>query len=530
MGTYLNPGKQGFEEIVNGEYIDKTGLIELINERIGTTAKLVCVSRPRRFGKSYAAKMLCAYYDHSCDSTELFRGLAVSDTEGFKKHLNQYHVVSLDISGFISGLRKAGQSLAELPEKIVSSLERELKEVYPELQACESLSECFIKCVEITGRKFIFIIDEWDGVIREAKDSPEIQKQYLDLLREWFKNNNFTPQVVAAAYMTGILPIKKDGSQSAISDFREYTVLKPRRFAEYVGFTEREVMKLCEKHDISFPDMKKWYDGYEYKGIDPVYNPNSVMQAVDNAEFDSYWVETSASESLMEYISQDYNGMTRTVAELIGGMEVPVSISGFANDLTTFRGKDDVLTLLAHLGYLAYHAEDGTVRIPNEEIRMEFSSAVREVKHSATLERLKESDRLFYDTIHGNEEAVAAQIEKIHAEETVPLHYNREDSLRSVIKLAYFTYRDNYLMWEELPSGDGYADIVYLPKRASDYPALVIELKWNHTAEGAIRQILDRRYPEALKGFGGEILLVGISYNRDEKGTDRHHTCKIQRL
>lgn len=267
MGVYLNPGNGGFEIVLNGEYIDKTGLIDVLNQTIHTTKALVSVSRPRRFGKSYAAKMLCAYYDCSCDSFEMFSKFAISKSEDFKKHLNQYHVVSLDISGFISCLRKVGRSLNEIPKEIVSSLEKEMKEIYPELAECENLSECFIKCVDMTGRKFVFIIDEWDSVIREAKNEPDTQKKYLDLLREWFKNNNFTPKVVAAAYMTGILPIKKDVSQSAISDFQEYTVIKPRKFAEYVGFTEKEVIELCKKHDVDFQIMKKWYDGYEFKEV-----------------------------------------------------------------------------------------------------------------------------------------------------------------------------------------------------------------------------------------------------------------------
>ena len=231
----------------------------------------------------------------------------------------------------------------------------------------------------------------------------------------------------------------------------------------------------------------------------------------------------------MEYISKDYNGMTRTVAELIGGVDVKVNTVGFANDLTTFRGKDDVLTLLIHLGYLAYNAENKTVRIPNEEIRREFQRSVREVRHTETLKRLQASDQLFLDTLQGNADAVAAQIEKVHTEETSPLHYNREDSLRSVIKLAYYTYRDHYLQWEELPAGNGYADIVYLPKRDSDWPALLIELKWNQSAEGAIAQIHSRQYPEVLKGLGKEILLVGINYDKNAPAGQRRHSCRIEK-
>ena len=364
-------------------------------------------------------------------------------------------------------------------------------------------------------------------MIREAKDDPFAQEAYLNLLRGWFKNNNFTPKAVAAAYMTGILPIKKDGSQSAISDFKEFSVIKPRAFGAYVGFTEDEVRRLCSRHSIDFETMKHWYDGYTFKGVGSVYNPNSVMQAIENEDFDSYWTESSAAKELLEYISKDYNGLTKTVAELIGGVEVKVNTTGFANDLTSFRGKNDVLTLLVHLGYLAYDAERKTVHIPNEEIRQEFQRAIHEVKHEATLKRLEESERLFADTIQRHEEAVAAQIEKVHTEETAALHDSKEDSLRSVIKLAYYTYRDHYVQFEELPAGAGYADIVYLPRPDSDWPSLVIELKWKQSAEGAIHQILNRQYPSVLENYGRPILLVGITYDKDAQAGRKKHSCRI---
>lgn len=230
---------------------------------------------------------------------------------------------------------------------------------------------------------------------------------------------------------------------------------------------------------------------------------------------------------MMDYISKDYHGLTRTIAELIGGVDVTVNTTGFANDLTTFKGKDDVLTLLIHLGYLAYNADRKTVRIPNEEVRQEFQKTIHEVTHEATLKRLEESEKLFMDTIQGHEEAVAAQIEKVHAEETSPLHYNREDSLRSVIKLAFYSYRDHYLQFEELPAGEGYADIVYLPKPDTDWPILVIELKWMESPDSAIHQILSKKYADGLDNDGRPILLVGISYDKDAPAGKKKHTCKI---
>lgn len=531
MGIYVNPGNAAFQRINNSEYVDKTKLIDLINARIGTNNNLVCISRPRRFGKSFAAKTLAAYYDCSCDSHNLFDDKNIAECESYEKHLNQYNVISLDITGFISEAKRECASLRDIPGKIINAVKDELSGFLNDIPTDKTLEECLTMYVDRkNGKPFIFIIDEWDAMIREAADDPKAQEAYLNLLRSWFKNNNFTPKVVAAAYMTGILPIKKDGSQSAISDFEEFTMVNPRDFGGYVGFTEDEVHRICQENDADFEMMKIWYDGYSFKGAGSVYNPNSVIKAAKYGDFDSYWTETSAAEGLMQYISHDYNGLTKTIAELIAGIEVKVSVTGFANDLTTFRGKDDVLTLMIHLGYLAYDSVNKTVRIPNEEIKLEFQKAVREVRHTATIERLRASEQLFLDTIEGNETAVAEQIEKIHMEETSPIHYNKEDSLRSVIKLAYYTYRDNYVQWEELPAGAGYADVAYLPKYDSGYPILVIELKWNKTAETAIQQIKNRHYPDSFKGLGREIILVGITYDKDAPAGNRKHICKIEKV
>ena len=387
MGMYINPGNSGFARIVRSNYVDKTGLIALMNERFGKDDSLVCVSRPRRFGKSYAAKMLTAYYDCSCDSHELFDDKEIAKSKDYEKYLNQYNVICLDITGFISTAQREGRPLTEIPSVIVKAVWEELVDLYPDLSSEKSLEACMIRSVEKEGGKpFVFIIDEWDALIREAKDSEEAQKRYLNLLRGWFKNTNFTPKAVAAAYMTGILPIKKDGSQSAISDFQEFSMVKPRIFGTYVGFTEGEVWQLCNQYQADFQNMKRWYDGYRFKGIGSVYNPNSVMQAIKNGDFDSYWVESSAAKELLDYNSKDYNGLTKTIAELIGGVEVKVNTAGFANDLTSFSGKDDVLTLLIHLGYLAYDEDRKTVFIPNKEIRQEFQRSIHEVKQDLIYE------------------------------------------------------------------------------------------------------------------------------------------------
>nr|WP_304955110.1 AAA family ATPase [uncultured Acetatifactor sp.] len=523
MGNYLNPGNAGFAGIRNDVYVDKSGLIQLINQTIDTPRRLTCISRPRRFGKSFAAQMLCAYYDKTCDSAGLFDDLGIAGDIHYRDYRNRYDVIYLDMTEAIGEA-----SVANVVPYIQESVMEELAESYPESKAAKGFAATLANAVETAGNKFVMIIDEWDAPIRESVGHPDLQRRYLEFLRSLFKNSGMTSKIFAAAYMTGILPIKKDGSQSAISDFLEYTMVKPRQFGKYVGFTEDEVRELCRTYGSDFGKMKQWYDGYSFRDLTSVYNPNSVMKAIRNDDFDSYWTQTSAADSLMGYISLDFDGLGRTVAELIGGVETKVDTKGFANDLVTFRDRDDVLTLLIHLGYLTYDEETQRAHIPNEEIRLEFTRAIRHVKRDDTIRRVWESARLIEDTVRGDEEAVARQIEKIHEEES-PLRYNNEQALRSVIKRAYFSYGDEYVMFEELPAGAGYADVVYLPKKDSMLPALVVELKWNQSADGAIEQILDRRYPQAVKEYGGDILLVGISYAKDAPSGKRKHRCRIEK-
>ena len=421
-----------------------------------------------------------------------------------------------------------GETTAEdVIDYIRRNVIRELKDAYPSMKVVEGFAATLVNAVEASGSRFIMIIDEWDAPIREK---PQIQREYLEFLRTLFKSSAVTSKIFAAAYMTGILPIKKDGSQSAISDFNEYTMTGPDHFAEYVGFTEEEVREICKVNHCDFALMKQWYDGYFLEGAGSVYNPNSVVKAARTGRFRSYWTESSAAESLLGYIARDERGLSNTIASLIGGTEVSVDINGFSNDLVTFRNRDDILTLLIHLGYLAYNENAGKAFIPNEEIRLEFCRTIREDKRPATMKRVQESDRLILDTIHMDAEAVAAQIEKVHLESTNPLNANNENSLRAVIQLAYFSYKDYYLKMEELSSGHGYADIVYLPRREEAVPALIIELKWNHSARATIDQIKDKKYPAVLQDYYGEILLVGINYDKDAPVGQRKYECIIEKL
>lgn len=520
MGNYLNVGNAGFASAIKGNYVDKTGMIAFINRTLGTKEKLTCVSRPRRFGKSFAAQMLCAYYDKSCDSHNLFENLEISKDPSYEKNLNKFDVIYLDITWFISSTNDIRNVVTILQQKVVE----EIREVYPDARQGDNLLEALAAVHSLTGNKFIIIIDEWDALFREAKDDVELQKEYIRLLRGLFKNSGFTDKAIEAAYMTGILPIKKYGTQSAVSDFREYTMTQPEPLEKFAGFTEQEVRELCDGSGLAFEDVQRWYDGYVLGNNTHIYSPNSVIEAIQRKRIGNYWTQSETYESLKLYIELNEDGLKEAIVQMLGGAHVRTDVATFQNDMTTIKNKDDVLTLLVHLGYLAYDIDRKSVYIPNEEVREEFMRAVTAGRHTEIARPIRNSDRLLQATLGMDEEAVAAAIEEAHRAGTAPTFYNNEQALRSVIRVAYLCCVDEFLKIEELPSGHGYADVVFFPKKTSDMPVLVIELKWNKTEQGAIWQIKNRDYPQVLKDYGGDILLVGISYDSKNK----KHTCKIE--
>lgn len=520
MGIYLNVGNAGFAAAVRGTYIDKTGLISFINRTLGTIDKLTCVSRPRRFGKSLAAKMLCAYYDKSCDSRALFEGLSVAEDPSFESYLNKFDVIYLDITWFVSSIKDTRMIVTALQQKVME----EVRNAYPEAKQESTLAETLAAVHALTGNKFIIIIDEWDALFREAKDNIDLQEEYIRFLRGLFKNSGITDKIVEAAYMTGILPIKKYGTQSAVSDFREYTMTQPEPLEQFVGFTEPEVRALCADSGLAFEEVQRWYDGYVLGNNTHIYNPRSVMEATTRKRIGNYWTQSETYESLKLYIELNEDGLKEAIVQMLGGAHVRIDVATFQNDMKTIKSKDDVLTLLVHLGYLAYDIDERSVYIPNEEVREEFVRAVTTGRHTEIARLIKNSDQLLEATLNMDEEAVAAAIEEAHTAGTAPIFYNNEQALRSVIRVAYLSCVDEYLRIDELPSGRGYADVVFFPKRASAMPLLLIELKWNKTDRGAIGQIKNNSYPQALKDYGGEILLVGINYDPKSK----NHTCKIE--
>jgi hypothetical protein len=290
--------------------------------------------------------------------------------------LNKYDVIYLDMSWFISSTENIKNVVKELQKQIIE----DLYATYPEAEKKEALSRVLLSVSQVSGGKFIFVIDEWDALFREAKEDTELQSEYIQLLREIFKGS-FTDDTIEAAYITGILPIKKYGTQSAMTDFKEFTMLQPEPLEQYVGFTEEEVRTLCEHSDLKFSDMQRWYDGYVMGDGIHVYSPKSVIDALERKRIRNYWTQTETYESLKIYIDMDFDGLQEAIVQMLGGARYPIDAMSFQNDMTSIQCQDDVLTLLVHLGYLAYDADEQTVYIPNEEVRQEFIRAVKKGKH-----------------------------------------------------------------------------------------------------------------------------------------------------
>ena len=520
MGTYINRGNNGFRISRNSEYVDKSGMISIINSTLDTDSRFSCVSRCRRFGKSMAARMLAAYYDQSCDSLSLFADLAIAQDPSFEKHLNKYPVIYVDMTEFVTRFRNSS-----IVEEMKKELLDDIRDAYPDVQVDKNddLMKYLYRISEVKGQKFILIIDEWDAILREFGDDNAIKDSFVDLLRRMFKSAS--SEAFAAVYMTGILPIKKYKTQSALNNFIEYSMVNPGDLAPFFGFTKKEVKSLASKFGMDYEDLEKWYDGYKIGDIPSIFNPNSVMQALQRHRCSSYWASTGAYETVSNYITMNFNGLKDNIIQMLAGGRVRVNTTRFQNDMSIIQHKEDVLTVLIHLGYLGYDWEKEECYIPNKEVSGELVNAVEDTSWTNVINSLQQSRDLLQATLEGDEMAVAHGIDAVHDENTSILSYNNENSLACVLSLAYYYAKNNYIIIRELPSGKGFADIVMIPRKDVDSPALVVELKYNHDVDSAIVQIKRKHYPAKLQQYTGEILLVGINYDKDTK----QHECKIEK-
>ena len=545
MGTYLNPGKAAYQMAVNSEiFVDKTEMIQYINSVINTQQRFVSVSRPRRFGKTIAADMICAYYDRYADSRDLFEKRKLADVPGWDKYLGKFDVIHLVMTRFVKTRITVSEALTNMQKLVI----RDYRRAYPDadIMSENDLIQTIDDVYSTIDRQVVIVIDEWDAVFRERPNDKDGQTEYLDYLRDLLKDNRH----VALAYMTGILPIKKYGQHSALNMFTEYSMMAPRQLAPYTGFTEEEVKELSKKYDMDFGDISNWYDGYlvsdriplekreeyregKYNGHKfSIYSPLSVVESMTTGVIKDYWNKTETYEALAEYIRKDYDGLKEAVALLMDGGRLVIDTSTYENDMTTFTGRDDVLSLLIHLGYLGFDDERSEVFIPNREILDEFKTSTKGKEWVSTFKSFETSQELLEATWNGDEEKVAELVEDAH-NQAGNKTYNDEAALSYGIQLAYYAARKYYTTILELDTGKGYTDVVYLPApQYAEKPALLIELKYGHSADIAMDQIRRQKYLDRFEHYKGNILVIGINYNRDlpaDHPEFKHHSCRIEK-
>lgn len=530
MGTYINRGNFSFAGARRSEYVDKSELILFINSTIGTDRRLSCVSRARRFGKSMAAQMLYAYYDKSCDSRKLFEDLKVANPNNefnknpetaFETHLNKYPTVYIDITDFTT--RYHGRE--DIIKVLVKKVQSDIVKAYPEIDfdPDDDFVDTLLAVNNATGEQFVLIIDEWDALCRELSDKPQLMDDYVRLLRSLFKGGN-TDRVFAAVYMTGILPIKQYGTQSALNNFKPYTMANPGQLAGYFGFTSDEVRVLCAKYDMPFEDMEKWYDGYIMGTAGHIFNPTSVKLALEMRQLDNYWSRTSSFKYLKGLINMNFDGIKEKIMSALQDERPTIGVESYGDDCGQISSADELFMLLVHYGYFTYNRSTREIAIPNLEIRHELLNVVRVGNRPELVKLINDSDTLVEATLACQEKYVAEALDKFHSQYTTPRFYNDEQALRGLVRYAYIGATGDFVTLEELPSGKGFVDIAFIPSLPNGKPVILVELKYNETTDTAISQIKDRRYPERLLPFTNNLLLVGITYDRETK----KHSCTIE--
>ena len=540
MGIYVNPGDSMFRFSLNSKiYVDKSPMINELNELIGTDERFLCMSRARRFGKTMMTNLMSAYYSRDCNSREIFERLELSKQEGWDKYLNAFNVIQIDLQSCFSRTKDKNQVIDKLQTNVVN----ELREQFPStrIPTAATIAESISIINKELGELFVIIIDEYDVLIRDNCVAASIRKDYIDFLNSIFKSND-VQKAVSLAYLTGILPILRETVQSKLNNFTKYTMLRPDQFAQYFGFTENEVRRLCLAKNADYDACKLMYDGYIFEKptelaeqpdddgehVIHVFNPNSVVKAVTKHKYDNYWVATSALEAITLYIDANIAGILEDIKALLKGeKEVKVDVLNYNNNVEHFATKDEIFTYLIHLGYLAYDPTKGTCHIPNGEIRGAWLRIMSNAKGFEPIAQMIETSRkLIEATENGDKETVAKALDDSQADISSPLSYNRESTMQSAILMAYFYARKDYWIFSELASGCGYADVVLVPFFIQK-PIIIIELKKDGEPATAIEQIKSRNYAHAFRYHPGhEAVLVGITYDAESK----QHRCLIEKV
>lgn len=516
MALYLNTNAsyKDFGMLKNEKYfVDKSAIIAIINERVKTKNRFLCITKPRRFGKTSVLNMLGAYYGKAYPSKELFDGLQISKSSSYLAHLNQYHLISFSMNELPEGKADYQDYIG----RFVSIIKNDICDAYPGLREKEfqSLSDL----LTATGDEFIFIIDEWDYIFSHELYK-ENQSGFLEFLRNLLKDKPY----VALVYMTGVLPINKYSTGSSLNMFDEYTMLNDAVFDNYFGFTRREVKMLCGRQSrLGMDEISEWYDGYTADDGSRIYNPRSVVLALMNGKCRSYWTRTGKMDEVLFFLKYNIGEVRGDVVRMVSDLPVRMEIAQeYAAGQKPPANREEIYAAMIGYGLLAYH--DGELLIPNKELMLEFQKALKDDEFGYVAQLVRDSEEVLDATLDRKEEAVASYLHDIHNSEIPILQYNDENSLACVVALAYLSARNQYRVEREEKSGKGFADFIFYPRR-NGLPGIVMELKIGSTPEDAIGQIREREYEKKLRSEGvREVLLVGISYDKARKV----HWCRIQ--
>lgn len=523
MAMYLNQSSDKFISYKNDDiFVDKSLLIKETNESLNRESKkFMCVTRPRRFGKTLAVSMLNSYYSKKGDSRELFNDLAIHEDPSFEKHLNKHNVFYIDMNSQFENSRDKNRFVCDLSENLLSDLD--------EAYGTDSfhfnglpLNRAFAKIRASCGDRFIFLIDEWDVAYRKASRSKKLCDEYTNFLETLFKSSDVS-SMIDLVYMTGILPIRRYITQSTLNMFTEFNMVDPDRLAYLFGFTEDEVKALCANYGEDFEPIKSWYDGYRLGGLE-IYSPKSVVTAIQKGRCGKYWATSSAIEAVTDYMNYDHGALKAEIMRMLAGDKVELNPEKFSNDLTRVDSKDAALTVLVHLGYLAFlpypSGSKGVCYIPNKEIEEEFETGLEALNWKSIYDPISNSLNLLEATIKGDDEEISIALDRNHQDLASPFSKNDEDVLGIVVIVSYYRARQYYVVKKEETSMNGRSDVSFFPT-VPGYKPILIELKKGKSPDEAIEQIKRKAYWEAWGGYKGDVLLVGISY--DEK-TLKHHS------
>ena len=536
MGFYLNNKSKVSlykSEMQRPYFVDKTLILSELFPLIESGNSHICITRPRRFGKTVMANMIGAFFEKDEDTKEIFDQLKISKSPEYEKHRNKHDVIYIDFSKMPEDCDSYDQYISRIINRLKKDLTREYPDAdYEEDDALWDILDCIFDMYD--GQKFIFVMDEWDCVFHKAFITREDQQKYISFLSNLLKDHGY----VELSYMTGILPIAKYSSGSELNMFLEYTMASEEKFNEYFGFTESEVdnlfqkyLEICETPTITREQLRLWYDGYATKAGERMYNPRSVVTALSNNNIGNYWTSSGPYDEIFYYIKNNVADVKADLALMVSGEAVQARVREYAAASMNLSTKNEIFSAMVVYGFLSY--ENGKVRIPNKELMEKFDEMLQKEESLGYIYRLaKESDKMLQATLANDTKTMEKILSYVHDTETPILSYNHETELSAIVNLAYLSARVQYHIEREDKAGKGFVDFIFYPyDRTAD--GVILELKVDKTPEYAISQIKEKQYALRFKGklaekqqFAGRILAVGINYDKETK----EHKCKVEEI